>query len=83
MSIAAEAPRVNAEKLGGGALLLVTYVFLYAPILYVIYTSFSEDVIWPFPPSFSLSSYEDLFASSLYIQALYNSVVLGIGTAVL
>ena len=62
MSIAAEAPRVNAEKLSGGALLLVTYVFLYAPILYVIYTSFSEDIIWPFPPSFSLSPYEDLFA---------------------
>lgn len=83
MSIAAKAPRVNAERLGGGALLLVTYVFLYAPILYVIYTSFSEDIIWPFPPSFSLSSYEDLFASSLYTKALYNSVVLGLGTAVL
>jgi ABC-type spermidine/putrescine transport system permease subunit II len=69
MSIPEAGPRLSAEKLAGGALLVATYVFLYAPILYVIYTSFSEDVIWPFPPSFSVSSYEDLFASSLYSKA--------------
>ena len=44
-----------------GALLVVLYVFLYAPILYVIYTSFAEDIVWPFPPRFSLQSYADLF----------------------
>jgi ABC-type spermidine/putrescine transport system permease subunit II len=82
MSIPEVGPRLSAEKLAGGALLVATYVFLYAPILYVIYTSFSEDVIWPFPPSFSVSSYEDLFASSLYSKALYNSLVIGIGTAI-
>ena len=30
------------------------YVFLYAPIFYVIYTSFAADIVWPFPPSFTL-----------------------------
>ena len=25
------------------------YLFLYAPILYVIYTSFAADIVWPFP----------------------------------
>ena len=83
MSIAADRPGPNLEKLAGGALLLATYAFLYAPILYVIYTSFAEDIVWPFPPAFSVSSYEDLFASSLYSEALYNSFLLGIGTAIL
>ena len=39
----------------GVALLVVLYVFLYAPIFYVIYTSFSADIVWPFPPAFSVS----------------------------
>ena len=75
--------RVDLAALGGGALLILLYAFLYAPIFYVIYTSFAEDIVWPFPPSFSLSSYEDLFGSSLYAKALSNSVILGIGAAVL
>ena len=33
-----------------GAAAGLLYVFLYAPILYVIYTSFSDDIVWPFPP---------------------------------
>ena len=66
-------PSVDPAALGGGALLVLLYIFLYAPIFYVIYTSFAEDIVWPFPPSFSLTSYEDLFASSLYAKALSNS----------
>ena len=34
--------------------LVALYVFLYAPILYVIYTSFAADIVWPFPPAFTL-----------------------------
>ncbi len=34
-----------------GVLLSILYVFLYTPIGYVIYASFSEDIVWPFPPS--------------------------------
>ncbi|MCI0430154.1 MAG: hypothetical protein L0210_06380, partial [Rhodospirillales bacterium] len=75
--------RLDPAVIGGAALLALLYVFLYAPIIYVIYTSFATDIVWPFPPSFSLSSYEDLFGSSLYAEALSNSLWLGVGTAIL
>jgi ABC-type spermidine/putrescine transport system permease subunit II len=66
-----------------GLLLLGLIVFLYAPVLYVIYASFAEDIVWPFPPAFSLLPYEDLFASSLHGEALRNSLVLALGSALL
>jgi len=66
-----------------GSLLVLLYVFLYAPIAYVIYASFSEDIVWPFPPSFTLTAYQDLFDNSLYSDALFNSLTLGIGSGVL
>jgi len=66
-----------------GALLAILYVFLYAPILYVIYTSVSADIVWPFPPAFSLQSYADLFDSSLYGAAMGNSLIIGFGSATL
>ena len=61
--------------------LAAIYVFLYAPILYVIYTSFAADVVWPFPPSFTLAAYEDLLVSSLHGEALANSLKLAAGSA--
>jgi ABC-type spermidine/putrescine transport system permease subunit II len=64
-------------------LLIILYVFLYMPIGYVIYASFSEDIVWPFPPSFTLTGYEDLFANSLYYDALINSLTIGFGSGVL
>ncbi|HEY7689672.1 MAG TPA: hypothetical protein VH835_13315 [Dongiaceae bacterium] len=66
-----------------GVLLVVLYVFLYAPVFYVIYASFAEDIVWPFPPAFSAVSYEDLYATSLYGVALWNSLVLAVGSAIL
>jgi ABC-type spermidine/putrescine transport system permease subunit II len=66
-----------------GALLVGLYLFLYAPIFYVVYTSFAQDIVWPFPPAFSLVSYEDLFASTLHGEALRNSLVLALGSAVI
>jgi len=65
-----------------GALGLL-YVFLYGPIAYVVYTSFAADIVWPFPPSFTLSAYTDLFSSSLYSTALVNSLELATGSAVI
>jgi ABC-type spermidine/putrescine transport system permease subunit II len=59
------------------------YLFLYAPIFYVVYTSFAADIVWPFPPAFTLSGYADLFASSLYGEALLNSMELAFGSAIL
>lgn len=59
------------------------YLFLYAPIFYVVYTSFAADIVWPFPPAFTLSGYADLFSSSLYGEALLNSLELAFGSAIL
>ena len=75
--------RLRGAVIAMGALLGLLYVFLYAPIFYVIYTSFAADIVWPFPPAFSASSYVDLFDSSLYGEALRNSLVLGLGSALL
>ncbi|MGH6961273.1 MAG: hypothetical protein ACREE7_12365, partial [Dongiaceae bacterium] len=64
--------RGRGAKAAMAALLTSMYLFLYAPIVYVIYTSFAADIVWPFPPAFSATSYSDLFASSLYTEALWN-----------
>jgi ABC-type spermidine/putrescine transport system permease subunit II len=73
----------DIRRLAAIALLVLLYVFLYAPILYVIYTSFAEDIVWPFPPSFTLQAYRDVVDSSLYIDGLRNSVIIGLGSAIL
>lgn len=65
------------------AMLVVLNLFLYAPIAFVIYVSFSQDVVWPFPPSFTLSAYTELFTSTLYGDALKNSLLLATGSGIL
>ena len=50
-----------SARLGFGAqalLLGLLYLFLYAPIVYIIYVSFQNDSIWPFPPDFTLAHFE-------------------------
>jgi ABC-type spermidine/putrescine transport system permease subunit II len=73
----------GARRFAAIALLVLLYAFLYAPILYVIYTSFAEDLVWPFPPSFTLQAYRDVIASSLYTDGLRNSILIGLGSGVL
>jgi len=73
----------DARRFVAVAMLLVLYIFLYAPILYVIYTSLSADIVWPFPPSFSLEAYKGVFESSLYTDGLWNSIIIGLGSGVL
>jgi ABC-type spermidine/putrescine transport system permease subunit II len=80
---AVSGPRVAVSPLVTGLLLILLYVFLYAPIFYVIYTSFAADIVWPFPPSFTLQAYVDLFDSSLYGGAMQNSLIIGFGSAAL
>ena len=75
--------KVDVAALGMSIGLAAMYVFLYAPIAYVIYTSFAQDIVWPFPPAFTVSAYDDLFGNSLYGQALGNSVKLAAGSAAL
>src|SRR5690606_2096319 len=81
VSIAAPSARFALGPALLGVMLTVLYAFLYAPILYVIYTSFAADIVWPFPPSFSAQSYTDLIESSLYAEAMRNSLVIGFGSA--
>lgn len=83
MSMGIAQRRLTASPLLLGTMLVVLYVFLYAPILYVVYTSFAADIVWPFPPVFSAQSYTDLFDSSLYGDAMRNSLVIGLGSAAL
>lgn len=76
--------RAESWRRGGMSLLLcLLYVFLYAPIFFVIYASFSEDIVWPFPPSFTTDAYAELFDNSLYADALNNSLIIGLGSGVL
>lgn len=81
MSASVTRPAWPISAFAMAAMVVVLYIFLYAPILYVIYTSFAEDVVWPFPPSFTLQSYVDLFESSLYGAATRNSLIIGFGSA--
>lgn len=71
------------RRLAMSGLLWLLYVFLYAPIFFVIYASFSEDIVWPFPPSFTTGAYAELFGNSLYSDALANSLLIGLGSGAL
>lgn len=68
---------------GQAGLLALLYIFLYAPIAYIIYVSFQSDSIWPFPPSFTLQHYERLWGARDYHAGLWNSLAIGVGTGVL
>lgn len=71
------------RRAGMSVLLCLLYVFLYAPILFVIYASFSEDIVWPFPPSFTTAAYAELLDNTLYSDALKNSLIIGLGSGIL
>lgn len=63
--------------------LMLFFLFLYTPILSITYTSFNEDIVWPFPPSFTWDAYLDLIEARAYQEALGNSILVGLGSAVL
>ncbi len=65
------------------ALLLALYVFLYAPIAYIVYISFQADKMWPFPPQFTLEHYASLWNSSDYKVGFVNSLFIGVGTGII
>jgi ABC-type spermidine/putrescine transport system permease subunit II len=64
-------------------LLLLLYLFLYFPIFYIGYLSLVENSVWPFPPIFTLEWYQRLQIMSDFHVGLWNSFVIGFGTAVL
>lgn len=73
--------RDRMGKLSMGLLLFSLYAFLYAPVGYVIYASFSSNIVWPFPLGFTTEAYHSLAISSDYQQALWNSLYLAFGSA--
>lgn len=64
-------------------MLVVLYVFLYAPIFYVIYVSFQSNSVWPFPPDFTLAHFQALLESRDFHEGFVNSALIGIGTGAL
>ena len=70
------------SRMLSGTMLALLYFFLYAPIFYIIYQSFSKNIAWPFPFKLSLSGYKLLWVGRTYHEALYNSLTLGLGSAV-
>ncbi|GGG68607.1 putrescine ABC transporter permease PotI [Salipiger pallidus] len=73
----------TANKALLALVLALTYLFLYVPILHITLASFSDDIVWPYPIRFTWDAYTALFTSSIYAEALWNSLLLGFGTAVL
>lgn len=67
-------------RAGYGALL----VFMLLPLLVVVVTSFSASRRVAFPPdSYSFVWYVDFFDSTQWLDAFTNSIVIGVGTALL
>lgn len=64
-------------------LLLALYLFLYLPIFLIIYISFTENTVWPFPPEWTWEWYEKLWLMSDFHVGLVNSVLIGLGTGAL
>jgi len=64
-------------------MLVVLYVFLFAPVLYIVYASFARDTMWPFPWHFTVEGYADLAGARAYRQSLVNSLWLATSAALL
>ncbi|MFC3058935.1 ABC transporter permease [Paenirhodobacter populi] len=65
------------------ALLCATYAFLYVPIVHVALASVSTNTMWPYPPRWSTAAYTALIHNRVYLEALMNSAIIGLATAVL
>lgn len=76
--------RFDLGKLGLGLVVSVTCLFLLAPILTVLLTSFTSGDYIVFPPKtpLSLKWYREFFNEPLYTSALKNSLRIGVWTAV-
>jgi len=78
--VAAVSPGERAVISVQSLMLLLLYVFLYFPIFYVVYLSFMENSVWPFPPEWTLDWYGRLQIMSDFHEGLANSLLLGIGS---
>lgn len=66
-----------------GAILLIAYVFLYMPIVHILFASLSSHPNFPYPPEFNFDSYFRLYTNTVYQSAFANSLIIASCTAVL
>jgi len=81
--MAAVNPGERAVVVVQTVMLLLLYLFLYLPIFYIAYLSIVENSTWPFPPALTWDWYERLLIMSDFHTGLWNSFLIGLGTAVL
>ncbi|WP_374375699.1 ABC transporter permease [Dongia sp.] len=65
------------------AILIVAYVFLYLPIMHILFASMSSRPNFPYPPEFNFSSYVRLYTNTIYQSAFLNSLTIATSTAIL
>ncbi len=73
-------PKANVTVGIQSVMLLILYAFLYFPIFYIVYLSFVENSVWPFPPEFTWEWYGRLRIMSDFHTGLRNSLIIGIGS---
>ncbi|HEY9214498.1 MAG TPA: hypothetical protein VIQ29_16835, partial [Ancylobacter sp.] len=76
-------PLRNIGKLGLFLVLIISYLFLYLPILHIGLGAFARNYNFPYPPRWTLDTFSRLLNNSLYQSALGNSLFLATATAVL
>ena len=81
--MAAVSPKEKAVVATQSGLLVFLYLFLYFPIFFIIYVSFVDNTVWPFPPEFTWEWYERLWIMSDFHLGLLNSLLIGMGTGAL
>ena len=81
--MAAVSPRERVAISVQTVLLLILYFFLYFPIFYIAYLSIVENSVWPFPPIYTWEWYARLQIMSDFHVGLWNSFLIGLGTATL
>ncbi|WP_202905536.1 ABC transporter permease [Cypionkella psychrotolerans] len=72
-----------AAKWTMGLILITAYVFLYMPIVHILFASLSNHPNFPYPPNFNPKSYVNLATNSIYQSAFVNSLIIASCTAVL
>src|SRR5689334_23912697 len=82
-----ERPFTVGQRISAVALAIFTALvlaFLVAPIVTIVPLSFSSGSFFYYPlPGFSLRWYEDFFASSFWLPALWNSLLVGTSVTLL
>jgi ABC-type spermidine/putrescine transport system permease subunit II len=78
-----QAPTDRLIKWSLGALLILAYVFLYMPIVHILFASLSSKPNFPYPPEFKYENYFRLYTNTVYQSALVNSLIIASFTSIL